>query len=345
MVTEPRHRYLIFSGFFLFLVGSFAVSLAMGASDIGILESWWIALKQLAGRVPDNPSVEEMIIVEIRFPRIVLAGLVGASLALAGCICQALLRNPLAEPYVLGVSSGAAVGALFAIIIGLSDLPFGELLVPVSSFAGAVVAILLVYNVARINGVRSTHHLLLTGVIFAFFFSAMVMLLTAIAPPEKMQSVIFWLMGDLSSPEKIYLIFLGCCFLFSAFIGIFFAREMNVLVLGEEPSHQLGIEVERNRLFLFLAATLVVGAAVAVSGSIGFVGLIIPHMTRLMVGADHRTLIPSTILFGAGFLILADTAARTVIRPAEIPVGVITSLCGAPFFLYLLRRRKTIYNP
>jgi len=344
MITDPRHRYLIFSGFFLFLLASFAISLTMGASDIGILNSWWIALKKLAGNIQENPSVEEMIILNIRLPRTVLAGLVGASLALAGCICQALLRNPLAEPYVLGVSSGAAVGALFAIVFGLSDLPFGEIFVPTFSFGGAVIAIMLVYNVAKINGVRSTHHLLLTGVIFAFFFSAMVMLLTALAPPEKMQSVIFWLMGDLSSPQRIYLIFLVVCFGFSAFIGIFFAREMNVLVLGEEPSYQLGIEVERNRLFLFLAATLVVGACVAVSGSIGFVGLIIPHMTRLMVGADHRTLIPSTILFGAGFLILADTAARMVIRPAEIPVGVITSLCGAPFFLYLLRSRKTIYG-
>lgn len=344
MIGDPRRRMMVYSGFFLFLLFSFALSLTMGASDIGIFKSLWIAFRKLIGGIPPNPSVDEMIIVNIRLPRTILAGLVGASLALAGCICQALLRNPLAEPYVLGVSSGAAVGALLAIIMGLSDLPFGEIFVPVSSFGGAVLAIVLVYNVARINGIRTTHHLLLTGVIFAFFFSAMVMLLTAIAPPEKMQSVIFWLMGDLSSPHEVYLLFLGACFVFSSTIGICLAREMNVLVLGEEPSYQLGIEVERNRMLLFLAATLVVGAAVAVSGSIGFVGLIIPHMTRLMVGADHRNLIPSSILFGAGFLILADTAARTIIRPAEIPVGVITSLCGAPFFLYLLRSRKTIYS-
>lgn len=282
------------------------------------------------------PEMDKTILFSIRLPRIIFAGLVGAALAAAGVVFQGLLRNPLADPYILGISGGSAVGAIIAIVTGVSALPFGT---PVLSFMGALFTIIMVYGIARTNKELQSNTLLLAGVIVNAFFSAVIMFLVSVSSNTNLHSIMFWLMGDLSLVvgDDIPVIAL---FLMVGFAVIYtYARHLNLIVTGEETAMQLGVDVEKTKKILFLVASLVTAAAVSVSGIIGFVGLIIPHIMRMLLGSDHRLLLPASLLFGASFLIVADTVARTIMAPAELPVGVITALCGAPYFIYLLRRR------
>jgi len=264
-----------------------------------------------------------------------LAGLVGAALSCAGVVFQALLRNPLADPYVLGISGGAAVGAISAIVIGLGSLPFG---IPGLAFTGGLLSILLVWGLSGATGDRRTDRMLLAGIIVNAFFSALIMFLVSTAGGEQIHSVVFWLMGDLAMAGERD-IWLAALFLAAGFAVMFFhARDLNILITGEGTALQLGIPVQRTRMILLVSASLVTGAAVSVSGVIGFVGLVVPHIVRMRFGSDHRLLLPASLLFGGAFLMAADTVARIVLAPAELPVGVITALCGAPYFAYLMKR-------
>jgi iron complex transport system permease protein len=268
-----------------------------------------------------------------------LAGLVGAGLSVSGATFQALLRNPLADPYLLGVSSGAAVGAIIAILLGLSTFSLG---LPLASFLGALLTILVVFYFGRQDGKIHPHTLLLAGVITGSFLSALIMFFISVSQREELHTIIFWLMGDFSfsSPRIILIIF--PCILLGVVLLYLRSRHLNLILSGEENALQLGVEVEKLKLISYLSASLITAASVSACGLIGFVGLIVPHSVRLIFGPDHRLLIPSAALLGASFLVASDTLARTVLAPVELPVGVITAAFGGPFFIYLLRTRKVI---
>jgi len=318
----------------LLLVG-LTLSVMIGTVPVGPARM----IRALAGTgAADDPALA--IVREIRVPRAALAGLVGACLALAGLGFQAISRNPLADPSVLGVSSGASFGVVVAMLLGLASSSGHPALVTLFAFGGAVLAALIVYAVARVDGRLPITTLLLSGVIIGLFFTSCVMLGTALLASNELQAVVFWLMGNLAPVGESTLAILGLSLAAGALILARQALRLNILALGEEQALQLGVEAERVKRVVFVIASLLTGASVAAAGSIGFVGLIVPHAARLMLGPDNRTLVPATGLLGAAFLVLADLVARTVAAPAEVPVGVITAFCGAPLFVYLLRTRR-----
>lgn len=319
------------------LAGTVVVSLFVGVADIGIVRGITGLLygwrKGYAGFTP----LEKEILFSIRLPRILFAGIVGAALSMAGAVFQALLRNPLADPYILGVSGGAAVGAIIGILIGATLLPLG---IPGLAFLGAVLTVIIVFGIARTGAQLRSNTLLLAGVIVNAFFSAIIMFLISTTSSSDVHNVVFWLMGDLSLATTGEIALTGAV-LFIGFVVLYaHARPMNLIVVSEETALQLGVHVERTKKILFVAASLITGVAVSVSGIIGFVGLVIPHLMRMVLGPDHRLLLPASFLFGASFLVLADTIARTLMAPSELPVGVITAICGAPYFIYLLRKGR-----
>lgn len=313
------------------------VSLLVGPARIGLIQG----LKGLFFGWQDGSTIltpsEKTIIFSIRLPRVLFAGLVGAALSVAGVIFQALLRNPLADPYILGISGGSAVGAIIGIIIGISAVPFA---IPGLAFLGAVATVILVFFIGRSDKELHSTTLLLAGVIVNAFFSAVIMFLLSISTHSELHSITFWLMGDLALANWFKILFVAIL-LFMGFAVIYtYARPLNLIVTGEETALQLGVNVERTKIVLFMAGSLLTAVAVSFSGIIGFVGLIIPHVMRMILGPDHRLLLPASFLFGASFLVVADTIARTIISSTELPVGVITAMCGAPYFIYLLRRRS-----
>ena len=306
------------------------ISLSLGPAKISLKDilNWLIGYKTI-------DQTAWMILFKIRLPRILLAGLVGFTLSLGGVVFQALLRNPLAEPFILGVSSGAAVGAIIGIFFGYG-FTFG---VPLLSFVGALFTILLVMGISSRHGGLESSTLLLTGVIINAFFTAVIMFFITTASDSRLHSMLFWLYGDLSQSKYVQLsISLPFILIVSCIIYIF-SRHLNLIVGGEESALQMGVEVELLKWIAFLGISLITGIVVAFSGIIGFVGLIVPHLMRMILGPDHRLLIPASSLGGAVFLIAADTLARTIISPSELPVGVITAFLGAPFFIYLLKSR------
>ena len=287
--------------------------------------------------IPSWSIGEVTIILQIRLPRIILGVLVGAALGVAGTTMQALFKNPMADPYIIGISSGAALGAIFTIVFGLSI--FGMYTIPLMAFMGAAAAIFLVYNIASVRGRLPVSTLLLAGIAVTLFLSAIISLMMYTSG-EELHGIVFWLMGGLWGRNWNHVMMAFPFILSGTTVIYIFARDLNVMLLGEEPAQHLGIEVETLKKFMILSTSLITAAAVSVSGIIGFVGLIIPHIMRILVGPDHRVLLPSSALVGGIFLVWADTLARTIIAPTEIPVGIITALFGAPFFIYLLRTRK-----
>ncbi len=306
------------------LVGAVLVaSIAFGA--VRVPPGGLVAVLRGAGEEPART-----IVLNLRLPRAVLALLVGGGLGLAGAVFQALLRNPLAEPYILGVSGGAAVGGARA--------PWS---LPLAALVGALVAILLVLRIAT-RSARSldTRVLLLAGVVVGAFFNAVILLLLTFASAETFRSAVFWMMGSLAGASWTQAALLAGYLAPAVLALLLLARPLNLLAVGEETALYLGIRVERVKLVAYLVSSLLVAAAVAVSGIIGFVGLIVPHAVRLAWGSDHQLLLPASVLAGGGFLVLTDTAARTAAAPAELPVGVITALVGVPLFIVLLTRRR-----
>jgi iron complex transport system permease protein len=257
-----------------------------------------------------------------------------------GTSLQALLRNPLADPYVLGISSGAALGAGLALLLGLGTTVFAISALPLCALLGGLVSILLVYRIAAAYQHLPIHTLLLAGVILNAIFSALLMFITSIMDPNRSFGMMAWLMGTLTGPGFPALLVLAGYLSVGGLILFLQARPLNLLTLGEEPARSLGVEVERVKKTIFFTSALLTGAAVSVSGMIGFVGMVIPHAVRMVIGPDHRLLLPASALVGGMFLMIADTIARTIMAPAEIPVGVVTALVGGPFFIYLLMGRK-----
>jgi len=335
-VLTPRRLAASLLGLFVLLVAAALLGITSGPSGLALSE----VRDALAGRA-EGATAD--IVLHIRLPRVVLAAVVGASLAVAGVLFQALLRNPLADPFILGISGGAALGGILVLAFGASAgiaLSF----VPVAAFAGAVVTTALLFGITGFGGRVSTTGLLLTGVVFNAFASAAIVFIASLAGLTEGASIFLWLIGNLSGGDLRLAGWVALFLVAGLACAVPLARGLNLLALGEEQASQLGVEVERHKRILLLATSLMVGAAVAVSGLVGFVGLIIPHVLRLAFGPDHRLLVPASALGGAAFLVLCDTAARTGLPGRELPVGAITALVGGPLFLFLLRRHhRSVY--
>ena len=277
------------------------------------------------------------IILQLRLPRVLLAGLVGGGLAVAGATLQALLRNPLAEPYILGMSGGASVGAVLVLSLGLAAA--GSWVMPLAAFAGAVGAILIVFRVATSAGRgMDVRVLLLAGVVVAAFFTACIAFILSISSARTVQSAVLWIMGSLAAADWADVVTAAIYTVPAGVMLMGLARPLNLMAIGDETAHYLGADVEGAKRVALGVAALITAAAVAVAGVIGFVGLVVPHAVRLAIGSDHRALLPLSFVGGAAFLTLADLVARVALSPAEIPVGVITAFVGVPLFLVLLRR-------
>jgi iron complex transport system permease protein len=304
-------------------IAMLGLALAVGSVDVG-LATVWRAL------VNDEASTSFTVVRDLRLPRAVAAFAVGGLLAVAGSLMQVLLRNPLADPYVLGLSGGAACGALLALLLGYVAL------VTPAAFAGAALSTLLVFGLARGRGAWSSTQLLLTGVVVAAGFGALIMLILSIAPDTQVRGMLFWLIGDLSVAahgERALLALIAVLL-----IALLFARDATLIARGDATAASLGVRVRSVTLALHVLAAAATAVAVTVAGSVGFVGLVVPHAVRLVIGNDQRYLLPAAALAGGALLVLADTLARTVIAPAQLPVGVLTALAGVPLFLWLLRR-------
>ena len=316
-------QILLLTSLLIFAAASILFSLLSGSVDI--------TLAEIAGSILSSESnLNSQVLQEIRIPRTLAAFVTGGLLALSGAIMQVLLRNPLADPYILGISGGAAVGALSAILLGASGFWLSN-----AAFAGALFSIFLVFGIANKFGDWSVTRLLLTGVVVSAGWGAVINILLTTSSTNNVQSMLFWLMGDLSQSRvnlAHYLLLIA-----GLAGGLLLSRSLNVLIRGELLAVSLGVNVQALRLLLFFSASVFTATAVTIAGSVGFVGLIVPHMLRLLGARDHRFLIPSCILLGGSFLVLADSLARTIVAPQQLPVGVVTAVIGVPAFILILR--------
>jgi iron complex transport system permease protein len=329
------------------LVAALFLANAFGAVNVPLPDILKMVLNKLA--VFDFPStwraVDETIIFQIRLPRVISGALVGAALATAGVLFQGLLRNPMADPYIIGTSAGAALGATVAMMLPVNMVFLGFGLVPMAAFGGALVTVILVYNLARVGGKTPIISMLLAGFVVSSLLAAVMMFLVSISGRLNLnlQSVYSFLMGNISVTSWGQLAVIAPLVIGGIIGARFFAFHLNAFALGEEGAAYVGIEVEKDKIRILALGSLLTATAVSISGLVGFVGLVVPHAVRLSLGPDHRLLLPASALAGAGFLIIADLVARIILAPMEIPVGVITAIIGAPFFLYLLRRTRREY--
>ena len=335
MIATKKKLALITLCLSALFVLALAASILLGAAEIPFADFWSI----LTGKTTEGPTYA--IVARIRLPRILMAAAVGGSLSVCGVVMQAILRNPLAEPFVLGLSGGAAVGSIFFILLGLS-VTGGSF---VFSFAGALLTLCVVLVLSRTQGGFSTSRIILTGVIVNAFFTSFIMFVITTTSDELLHAILFWLYGDLSGSVYGDVGVLSAVLLPAFALIYLFARPLNILGIDEELGHQLGIDVERVKYALLVVISILTAFAVSLSGIIGFVGLIVPHLMRMAFGSDHRLLLPASLIFGGIFMVMADTAARTIIAPSELPVGVITAFLGAPFFLMLMFGEHRRWKP
>lgn len=320
------------------------ISSVVGAADVTVGN----VLKIIGSKIPgikqginleDVSKAQQAIVWNIRVPRILLAFLVGYGLSVVGTTMQGLLKNPMADPYIIGISSGAALGAAMAIVLKLNTTLLGMGMVSICAFIGALLATLLVYQLARVKGKVPVTTLLLAGIAIGQLLTSIMSLLMVIYSKD-VNTIIYWTLGSFSSRSWSHVQVAVIPILAGSLLIYFYAKDLNVLLLGEATAESTGVEVERVKVLLLMVSALMTAFAVSVSGIIGFVGLIVPHIVRILLGPDHRTLIPASGLVGGIFMILADTLARTLIAPTEIPVGIITAIAGGPFFISLLRKAK-----
>ena len=299
-----------------------------------------ISLEKVFAGPGDKPgeNIDYEIFVGVRLPRVILAALVGAALACSGVVLQAILRNPLADPYILGISSGAGLGVIIAVLSGVSFSFWGGSPIAAFAFTGAIITVWLVWFIGHFTGKSQVTGLLLAGVVINAFFSAVIMFLMSVAKSQELRSTVLWLMGNITEKNFSELRVSAVCIL-GGIIGLFtISHKLNVLTFGEEEAKALGVDTGQSKVVAFGFAAFITAVAVGLSGLIGFVGLIIPHGVRLVFGPDHRQLLPLSAIIGSIFLIIADTIARVIVAPAQLPVGVITAIAGGPFFLILLAR-------
>ncbi|MGQ8335697.1 FecCD family ABC transporter permease [Sunxiuqinia sp. A32] len=335
-MIRKKHIGWLFAlaGLLALLIFSILVSMSSGELKLELGE-----VLKMVFQGGDTESMEYMLITQVRLPRIILGVAVGGSLSLAGVILQGIYRNPLVEPFTLGISGGASLGVATTIVLGL-HLTMGSYMLPVSGFAGAFLIIFLVYTISSRKGSVNIQNMLLTGVMVSFVASSAMMFLMAISSSENLHGIVFWIMGSLDEPDNflIWLTFIaGIVVLFASYL---FVQPLNALRLGEEKALHLGINTNVAVKVLFVLASLLAGICVSVSGVIGFVGLIIPHLLRLFFGTDYRILLASSFLLGGSFLVLSDVVARTIISPNELPIGVITGIVGGIVFIFLMSHQK-----
>jgi len=314
---------------------SVVFALAIGSTQIPSGSIAKLLISKAMGIRSNWPEYYEAIIIGVRLPRIILGAFVGAVLGIAGCGMQGLFRNPMASPYVVGIASSSAFGASLVIILGLGSVWIGP-----CAFLFSVSCAFLVYYLAKVRGTVSVGTLLLAGIAVSIFFSALVSFTQYVAGERELRQIVFWLMGGLWEGNWNKVVTALPLAAFGSIGLMCFGRDLNILLTGEEQAKNLGVDVENVRRMVLVLSSLVTATAVAACGIIGFVGLIIPHIMRILVGPDHRVLMPASLLGGAIFLVWADTLARTIIAPSELPVGIITAILGVPFFLILLRGRK-----
>ena len=324
-MMPTAHRRLLFLLLALFSGASIVVAASIGSVNLG-WGQWWNALLDPGSEFGD-------LVWRLRLPRAAAAWTVGALLSLSGCLMQVLLRNPLADPYILGVSGGASFAALLGMTLGVSAA-----LLPALAWSGALVSILLVFSLARGEGPWSGTRLLLTGVVTASGWAALISLLLTLGPDGSLRGMLFWLIGDLSYARLPFWALAILVTIFLVCLGM--ARSLNVLAMGETTARLLGEPTRKLLWVVYLLASVLTATAVSIAGNIGFVGLIVPHLMRLLVGSDHRVLFPAAAMFGGLFLVFSDTLARTVLAPRQLPVGVVTALLGVPLFLLLLNRAR-----
>ncbi|TDL32980.1 iron ABC transporter permease [Jeotgalibacillus sp. S-D1] len=325
----------------IFLFVAFCLAITLGSVQVPLKEMLQIFWGTLFGTHGETNEMMKTIVIDIRFPRVVLAALVGASLAIAGASFQGLLKNPLADPYTLGVSSGASVGAVMTIFLGFTIPGLGNFTLPVVSILAALLTLIAVLGFARfVERSMKMETIILTGIIFSSFLGSILSLMIALTG-EELRQIISWLLGSVSMRGWEYIRLIAPFFILGSFLLMWNARELNAMAFGEERAHHLGVNVQVRKYFVLASGSMLTGAAVAVSGTIGFVGLVVPHMVRMAWGADHRHVLPLSVLNGASLLILCDLVARTIVAPTELPIGVITALLGAPVFgLILIRQRR-----
>ncbi|MET8832095.1 iron ABC transporter permease [Streptomyces sp. NPDC004610] len=344
MKTAPRTRtrrgpaWLLTTGLVVGLLVLIPVAAGIGAYPVPVGDVLASVLHRIGAGGQELDRVAESVLWNVRFPRIVLALLVGGSLGCAGALMQGVFGNPLAEPGTIGVSLGAAVGAVASIALGLSF--FGNWTLPAMAFVSGLATVLLVYGMARAGGRTEVVTLILTGIAVNAFCGALVGLFIFLADTAAVNQITFWQLGSLSQATWPKVLAVLPCAALGLLIAPFYARKLDLLALGDRPARHLGVEVERLRIVLILVVALLTAAAVSVSGVIGFVGLVVPHLLRMAAGPGHRFLVPGSALGGALVLLGADLAARTLAAPAEMPLGVLTALVGSPFFFWLLRRTR-----
>lgn len=339
-----KNRLVVWGGVGLILLFfSTVISLSIGTAQLSLQHVWGILLKQLpviGKQIPVTwKESSEQIILKVRLPRVILAVLVGGCLSLAGAGFQGVLRNPLADPYTLGVASGASVGAAFVIVFGLQTSILGIWTIPLVAFFTGLLSLLVVLRLANIDGQYNLETIILSGVVVSAFLSSFVSFMVSMSD-RVINEIVFWLMGSLSLRGWEFIPVLLPCLLIGFVSLMGYSRTLNIFALGEKQAVHLGVDVKRTRLIVLMISTFVTAAAVSIVGTVGFVGLVVPHLVRLLVGPDYRVLIPVTAIFGGVFVLWADTLARTLLSPTEIPLGVITAFLGAPFFAYLLRKSK-----
>lgn len=336
MRKKQRRNIAIFSLVLILIIVS-ALSLLFGTVFLSPADVWNAINCRFFGAC--SSIFNNVLIWELRVPRIITAALVGLLLALSGTILQGVLRNPLADPYILGASAGGGIGAAIALTLGLDVLFLGFSAVPVFAFVFALGAVFLVYSLSRINGSSTPENLILSGVAVSAFCSAILALIMVFS--GNLQSIYFWLLGGFTGASWEKVIALLPYVIIGSLVSYFYSKELNALLLGEELAQTLGINIGQTRIILLTLAAFMTAAAVSVAGLIGFVGLIIPHMVRIIVGPHYRLSIPLSALSGMLLMVIADTISRSLIPPIEIPVGIVTAIIGAPYFLYLLKRGRS----
>ena len=352
LAVKRRNAVVVVPALAIALLGCVVLATSLGAVAIPLGDVVKMLVRRLTGITLSplwsyastglSTSQAEAIIFQIRLPRVVTAAVVGGALAAAGVVFQGLLRNPMADPYIIGTSGGAALGATIALLLPIQVVWLGFTLVPLASFVGALTTVLVVYNIARVGPRTPVTTLLLAGFAFSSMLAAVMSFLMLVSG-HTLRRVVLWTMGGVTASNWSQLRIVVLLTLVGVMAAYALANDLNAFLLGEEQAAHLGVDVERRKLILLMLGSLLTGTAVSVSGLVGFIGLVVPHMARLSFGPDHRLLLPTSTLVGGIFLVLADLLARLILAPAEIPVGIVTALIGAPFFIYLLRRSKREY--
>ena len=342
MESKKKKYCICISILCIFMLLCIGISASVGSSSVTVLNSFKIIFSKIPvlNKLIDTSDVKqvyEVIVWKVRLPRILQSSLVGGALAVVGCTFQAVFRNSLADPHILGISSGAALGATLAILCGITLNFFGIGIVSIFAFMGALLTVILVYRIGGLGGKIMVTNLLLTGTAISTMLSSIISLLM-IYNREQLEKVYLWTLGSFSASNWSKVLFLAVVSVICVTVIFMFGRDLNIILTGDEAASSLGIDTSRIKNILIIISAVLVSASVSVSGTIGFVGLVIPHCMRLIVGSDHKILLPFSYLGGASFMIICDTIARTIAQPTEIPVGVITAFFGAPYFVYLLYR-------